>query len=561
MSEELKLEIMTIEIWHIIAILFSIVGFFILYIRANRDAFLKSFFYVEFTMILWMVSKILKTVSPNVELRWGFVVLQYFAICLLEAAFLEFSYAYYKERSFSLKSRILFHVMPVIQFLIIATNPIHFLFYDRFDFRGDTFGPLFYVHFIIEYGYIMVGIYFCVKAFQKRFQNRNRLYSYFIAGGILLPIVFNFIYVSRLLQEIFDTLHIAVIFDITPIVFTWSLLTFVYVTSKDELFSTLPIMRHQMIDNLDVPVCILDGEGELLFRNEIFQQEFYQKENLEQMQRIFEFYRIHSDQELFLEINQKQYRIQGREMNTINGKQYIFTVEDSTFYLETEERLLEGNVLWRERNNQLLKQIEMLKQTSKLSASNYVARELHDIIGHSLVVAMKLLEVSKISFKKDRKRAKVSCDNAVMSLQSGLYNMKKIKEQNQKEDEWIKGILVEKEIKKYIKRVEAAGVGCTFYFDGREVLLQKDLAQLLPKICMELFTNVLKHSKSDKTILSLRIKEELTLGFMDDGVGFEELKKGNGLKGIESRVQDLGGKISYHSESGFGVHIVLPTSH
>ncbi|WP_206459106.1 hypothetical protein [Anaerovorax sp. IOR16] len=69
-----QIEVATITLWNFIAILVNIIVFAILYMKANRNASLKAFFLVQLSMLIWLVGKVFKTVSPTVGIRWGSIL-------------------------------------------------------------------------------------------------------------------------------------------------------------------------------------------------------------------------------------------------------------------------------------------------------------------------------------------------------------------------------------------------------------------------------------------------------------------------------------------------------
>jgi signal transduction histidine kinase len=84
----------------------------------------------------------------------------------------------------------------------------------------------------------------------------------------------------------------------------------------------------------------------------------------------------------------------------------------------------------------------------------------------------------------------------------------------------------------------------------------------LYRIVQELVSNILKHSQANEIILQLnRYESELLLTIEDNGIGFdsgsESLKKGMGLKNIETRVAKLNGKIHIDSHKGKGSIITI----
>lgn len=67
-------------------------------------------------------------------------------------------------------------------------------------------------------------------------------------------------------------------------------------------------------------------------------------------------------------------------------------------------------------------------------------------------------------------------------------------------------------------------------------------------ICLELITNLLKHSNAKNAILSMNREENsIKIIIADDGVGFDpnKISSGNGLKNINERLNSIGGKLAF----------------
>lgn len=82
------------------------------------------------------------------------------------------------------------------------------------------------------------------------------------------------------------------------------------------------------------------------------------------------------------------------------------------------------------------------------------------------------------------------------------------------------------------------------------------------RILQELVNNSIKHGKATKIKIKLDKKKENRLfTYMDNGIGFdanhESIKKGLGMKNIESRVAFLNGKFKIKSAVNQGVQVVL----
>jgi len=78
------------------------------------------------------------------------------------------------------------------------------------------------------------------------------------------------------------------------------------------------------------------------------------------------------------------------------------------------------------------------------------------------------------------------------------------------------------------------------------------------KIYKEALTNIIKHSKADAIVVSLKITSEgILLDILDNGVGWEA-KRGNGrgLSNMNKRAEELGGRITL-SSGGTGARVTL----
>jgi len=95
-------------------------------------------------------------------------------------------------------------------------------------------------------------------------------------------------------------------------------------------------------------------------------------------------------------------------------------------------------------------------------------------------------------------------------------------------------------------------------------LLSKSNELHIFRIIQELLNNSVRHGKAENVQLKINDNnEQLTIEYSDNGTGFDiesvNKKKGIGLRNIESRVDILDGKLSYHSEIGNGATFNIST--
>ena len=90
--------------------------------------------------------------------------------------------------------------------------------------------------------------------------------------------------------------------------------------------------------------------------------------------------------------------------------------------------------------------------------------------------------------------------------------------------------------------------------------LSEDISLSIYRIVQEALNNVFKHSNANNVYLSFsNVMGVLTLKIMDDGVGFDTAKRGNGLGllGITERVEIMNGTSNIKSQIGRGSEIFI----
>jgi signal transduction histidine kinase len=524
--------------------------------RAKRDYSVKAFLVMQVSIIGWMVFKIFKTISPTEMTRWSFIVAYYACICIFEIAFLEFGYALYKEKPLSNKVKAVLYPIAMIQFLIVITNPYHYLFYSTYDFWRDSFGILFYVHIVIEYSFILIGFIYCARMFKRHLGNKNKWYRYIVVAAIILPLILNFLFITKVIHSFVFSLGIKVIFDITPIVFTWSTLTFVYVTFKDDLMSISPLMKHEIVHKLDTPIGVLDSAFDVIYLNEKMKSLLGYDYNKKSKVIINQ---IKKDNPGLIQEIKTDIEIEGlyligfiKSVYSLKETQYIITVMEVTSYKTLEIQTIGKQKELEKINKKLNKTIEVLKETSWTMARNYVARELHDIIGHSLVVTIKLLEVAKLYSKEDKSLSIEALSDAVVSIDTGMDSMDAISDKSSFESEYT-GEILKKDLLKLLEDFKNMGIESNLIFKGSLYTISDKLYDIIKKVCTELMTNTLKHSEAKKIFVSVNIKKTvIDILVIDDGKGTSNIIKGNGLKGIEERLKLAGGSIHFNTSRGDG---------
>ncbi len=546
----LKYEIQTICIVHIIAIIFLLIFMLVFVSKARRDMALKAFVVMDLGIIFWMVFKILKTVSPNVSIRWAFVVCYYFCSIIFQIAFLSFTYISYKKKKLPKWGRILLYLGSLIQFAYVATNPYHHLFYRFFTFRKDRFGSLFPIYIAYSYLIILIGVYFGVLHFKRQIKDRKRSDKVIFTLSLVSPWALHFFYLRGGFKAILDFFGVPFQFDITPIIFVIATSVFVYTTFKFDFDGVSPMFRTEIVEKLDSAVCVADSAFKIIYINQKTLDILGENASvdIEKLIKTKQIKKSKTDQYQGV-INNKSIFLKIKKIASVKESEYIITIDDITDYKLLEQQILAEHKQEELINLELKDAINSLKNESKIEARSYVAKELHDIIGHSLVVAIKTLEVAKLYYHKDKPASEKAISEISYVLEEGIESMEKLKNS----DYDYKAINLKEEIKTKLAKINTLGIITHFNFAGEDIALNPTLYNVINKICWELVTNSIKHAKTKDIFVDIRIKaKDIVISYIDNGIGTDNLIEGNGLRGIRERLADVGGKVNFNSASGEG---------
>ena len=199
-------DIFLIMLCHMIALALAIGTNVNLIHKTQKSELLKKYLILQGCLVLWIVCKMIKTIAPTENIRWAAIVIQYIGVSFMGVCFLNFSfYLVFRKRLWK-SLLIILYILAAIVCIIVATNPLHFLFYSEYDFYGDTFGPLFYAHALISYLLIFSTIFVLIIGM---FQNRKSKQEFLLTAAALIPLLFNILYVIGIIEPIFDYTPIA----------------------------------------------------------------------------------------------------------------------------------------------------------------------------------------------------------------------------------------------------------------------------------------------------------------------------------------------------------------
>jgi len=566
-SEKLAIDILTIFSFHIVSMMLLLGFSFYIYLKAKKTPLLYSYLMVVAMLLIWIVSKLLKTIAPTQDLRWFFIVTQYIGVCFLGYFMLIFAYIYQKKTIPSKRLVLSMAVFPIFAFLIVLTNPLHMGFYSYFDFYRDRFGPYFYPIQIFQYLYILIAIIYLSKNYTRQagFFGK-RMWGRFFALITLLPLFTNFYYILFKL-DLLTWVFPFQVFDFTPIAGSIAIVLFMIPALRFRFFDHSPISYHQLYSGLPQGIVFINCSQKYMYgANQAFTQ-------------MFPSYKDGNILDAFL----KQYLFEEKDESTTlrafltypeNINTYRLELEPSAVYDVSKKSIRKNHLLicFTDITNLISKQKELSDQQHQLTLTHHkldalaqktkelavtqtkskIAQNMHDILGHSLTVVIGTAELAATDNSLDVSKHRLLQINELLT--NGLNDLKNTFKHG--EATWGKTSLTSA-----IRCLKNQKIQLDFLVQGEVYELDGPQTEAVFRLCQEAMTNAIKHGQAKNLHIVLRFEaSEIQLFIIDDGKGCQHITKSYGLNGIEARFQSLKGQVHFGSDGvcGFNIHATLP---
>lgn len=203
----------------------------------------------------------------------------------------------------------------------------------------------------------------------------------------------------------------------------------------------------------------------------------------------------------------------------------------------------------RRRNLVLRRAQEEVEEMAKLAERERIARDLHDVLGHTLsVIALKSELAAKLAdidpgraFREIREVERVSRE-ALTEVRSAV--------------EGYRGRGLRGELQSAAQALRAAGVSLDT--DVPPVTLPAKQETVLALAVREAITNIVRHAAASTCRISLREEAgAFVLSIKDDGIGGIP-REGHGLSGMRERVAALGGTVAVDGAHGLSLTVTVP---
>ncbi|HEX3046166.1 MAG TPA: histidine kinase N-terminal 7TM domain-containing protein [Bacillota bacterium] len=570
----------------------SSLGFILMaWVKRKRTPLLYWFLAMQILFFSQYTNNLLLSFPVHWDKNWLFTLIDYWFYSFIGPVSLAFILVFC-EHQLSTDKKCLYRLFipPAVIYLLLLTDPFHHLFFKIEDFPRRVYGPIFWLNYLMTFLYLTAGIYYLVKYSLQKKSHFIKKQALTIILGILTGILTALIYTLRIWKYAWPVACFGMVITVFLIV----------IASYYRFFKITPLALRRLTENIKESIVVIDIFNEINNFNNHFRDHFLtgidiQKSNhIEIWARELENAVIASiESQLILNAirdpvkepvtgeltvtkpKQRTYMVHvqpvfmkqdliGRVVSFNDISDYKGLLED---YDNKNSQLMTLNQELTAMNDELMTASERLheyaatvEELSIANERNRLARDVHDILGHTMTLVLTSLEVSQLSCDKDLEITKKYLAEAADITRKGITELRNS----------IRGMVPErvntnnliKMLKKLIADFQISGMSIDFSYSEPEMFLEPVHSDVIYRICQEALTNSFRHGKAHEVSIIFRVDpDRIKLFIFDNGCGCKEVQPGYGLTGMRQRVLDLRGNITFGSdgERGFTIHVEIPT--
>ncbi len=207
--------------------------------------------------------------------------------------------------------------------------------------------------------------------------------------------------------------------------------------------------------------------------------------------------------------------------------------------------------------------LELERREAVVEERARIARELHDVIAHSVSVMTVQAGAAEEMLKRDPQRALEPVRAVQETGRQALVEMKRLVGMLREDDDEI-GLAPQPgmaDLDRLVKQVREAGLPVEVRIEGEPRTLPLGVDLSAYRVVQEALTNALKHAGHATATVTVRYAEnDVTIEVADDGAGAPEKDGGHGLIGMRERIGVFGGSFAAgpRASGGFAVSARLP---
>lgn len=190
-----------------------------------------------------------------------------------------------------------------------------------------------------------------------------------------------------------------------------------------------------------------------------------------------------------------------------------------------------------------------IEHLAKVAERERIARDLHDVLGHTLSIIILKSELAGKLIERDPQRAKAEIADVERTSRDALAEVRST----------IRGYRInnlEAELKQASEALQTAGI--VMQSEAAKVALTPAQESVVGLVVREAVTNIVRHANAHNCRLLLApTNGNCRLEIQDDGCGGSGIE-GNGLRGMRERIEALGGTLVRKTSPGTTLLIEFP---
>ena len=249
------------------------------------------------------------------------------------------------------------------------------------------------------------------------------------------------------------------------------------------------------------------------------------------------------------------------------GKNFLYSLNIVVFMISllfyilsaiTERHRIEEELrMASQANRELNSYLALSEKIAEDRERKRIAREIHDTLGHALTGISAGIDAVKVLVDIDTNRAKEQLNNVSVVVRDGIRDVRG--SLNKMRPGALENNTLKEALIKIIREYEAISnleIHLRYEWDNIDLDIAKE--DIVFRVIQESITNSVRHGHAKTIWIELLEEESYVMTIQDDGVGFDELHYGYGLKQMQERLMIIGGNVRFENRDGFYTHIEIP---
>lgn len=250
------------------------------------------------------------------------------------------------------------------------------------------------------------------------------------------------------------------------------------------------------------------------------------------------------------------------------GKNFLYSLNIVVFMISllfyilsaiTERHRIEEELrMASQANRELNSYLALSEKIAEDRERKRIAREIHDTLGHALTGISAGIDAVKVLVDIDTNRAKEQLNNVSVVVRDGIRDVRG--SLNKMRPGALENNTLKEALIKIIREYEAISnleIHLRYEWDNIDLDIVKE--DIVFRVIQESITNSVRHGHAKTIWIELLEEEEAyVMTIQDDGIGFDELHYGYGLKQMQERLMIIGGSVRFENRDGFYTHIEIP---